>query len=263
MSEKTGIFEEISRNFAAGKPFVMATIIQTAGSSPRRTGAKMLVYPGGSIFGTIGGGNFEKLVIDDCLGLFSGNNQTDLKKYSFSRDGKEATGMCCGGEAKVFMEKFGKPRRLVIFGGGHVGRDIVKVSRDLDFSVTIVDDRKEILESYDSGIETIHTDEQYNDNFPALDGNCYVVIVTRSHDTDRIVLEQVLKSDCAYVGMIGSQKKISKVFQSLRDNGVSEEKISKVRAPVGLDIGGEGPYEIAISIAAELIAAVKGKLAQF
>jgi len=261
MSEKTSIFEEISRNLTAGKPFVLATIIQTAGSSPRQTGAKMLVYPDGSIFGTIGGGNFENLVIRDGVDLFGNNENTLLKKYSFSREGSESTGMCCGGEAKVYMEKFGRPRRLVIFGGGHVGRDVVKVCRDLDFSITVVDDRHEILEDYDSGTKAIKTDDKYQENFPALDENCYVVIVTRSHDSDRIVLEQVLKSNCAYVGMIGSQKKISKVFQSLRENGISEEKISKVLAPVGLDIGGEGPYEIAISIAAELIAAVKGKLA--
>jgi len=263
MSEKTGIFEEINRNLAAGKPFVLATIIQTAGSSPRQTGAKMLVYPDGSIFGTIGGGNFENLVIKDGVNLFGNKESTLLKKYSFSREGSDSTGMCCGGEAKVYMEKFGASKRLVIFGGGHVGRDIVKVCRNLDFSITVVDDRPEILDGYDSGIDTIQTDNRYSENFPALDGNCYVVIVTRSHDFDRIVLEQVLQSDCAYVGMIGSRKKISKVFQSLRDNGISEEKLSKVLAPVGLDIGGEGPYEIAISIAAELIAAVKGKLAQF
>jgi xanthine dehydrogenase accessory factor len=261
MSEKGNIFNEINRNITEGKPFIIATIIQTAGSSPRRTGAKMLIYPDGSIFGTIGGGNFENLVIKDGEKLFGENESTLLKKYSFSRQGSDSTGMCCGGEAKVFMEKFGKPRKLVVFGGGHVGKDIVRVSRELDFSVTVVDDRKEILEGYDSGIETFQTDEKYRDNFPALDENCYVVIVTRSHDSDRIVLGQVLKSNCAYVGMIGSQKKISKVFQSMRENGISEEKLSTVRAPVGLDIGGEGPYEIAISIAAELIAAAKGKLA--
>jgi xanthine dehydrogenase accessory factor len=263
MSEQENIFKEINRNMVGGKPFVVAIIVQTAGSSPRRTGAKMLVYRDGSIYGTIGGGNFENLVIKDCVNLFGKNENSLLKKYSFSRQGSDSTGMCCGGEAKVFMEKFGKPRKLVIFGGGHVGKDIVKVSRNLDFSITVVDDRREILESYDSGIETVQTDEQYRDNFPALDDNCYVVIVTRSHDSDRIVLERVLKSSYAYVGMIGSQKKISKVFQSMRENGISEENLSAVRAPVGLDIGGEGPYEIAISIAAELIAAVKGKLAQF
>jgi xanthine dehydrogenase accessory factor len=263
MSEKENIFNEINRNLSQGKPFVAATIIQTAGSSPRRTGARMLVYPDGSIFGTIGGGNFEKLVIDDCLRLFHEKKETDLKKYSFSREGDDATGMCCGGEAKVFMEKFGEPKRLVIFGGGHVGRDIVKVCRGLDFSITVIDDRREILDSYDPGIERIHTDKEYRDNIPALDQNCYVVIVTRSHDCDRIILEKVMKYECAYVGMIGSQKKVSRVFHAMREKGISEEKLSAVRAPVGLDIGGEGPYEIAVSIAAELIAAARGTLGNF
>ena len=216
MSETGNIFKEIVRNISEGSAFVLATIIQTAGSSPRQAGAKMLVYPDGSIFGTIGGGNFEKLVIEDCLGLFNGNDTDLLKKYSFSREGEDATGMCCGGEAKVFMEKHGRSGKLIIFGGGHIGRDLVSICRNLDFSITVVDDRKDILDNYDSGVRTILTDESYGDNFPALDNNCYVVIVTRSHDCDRIILEKVLRHDCSYVGMIGSQRKVSSVFQSIR-----------------------------------------------
>lgn len=263
MSEKERIFEEINRNITGGKPFVAATIIQTAGSSPRQTGAKMLVYPDGSIFGTIGGGKFEMLVIDDCLQLFNGSSQNGLKKYTFSAEGDDATGMQCGGEAKVFMEKFGSPKKLFVFGGGHVGRDLVKVCRSMDFSITVVDDRQEILDPYDSGIEKVLSDSGYKKNFPALDENCYVVIVTRSHECDRSILEQVLQFECAYVGMIGSKRKVSNVFQSMREKGIGEDKLSSVRAPIGLDIGGEGPYEIAISIAAELIAASKGKLTNF
>ncbi|UCE67586.1 MAG: XdhC family protein, partial [Candidatus Zixiibacteriota bacterium] len=158
MTETSDIFKEINCKIAAGKPFVLATIVQTAGSSPRRPGARMLVYPDGSIYGTIGGGKFEKLVIDDGVGLLNGNQETRLKIYKFTGEGSDSTGMSCGGEAKVFMEKYGKPKRLVIFGGGHVGRDLVKVAKDLDFSITVVDDRKDILESYDPGIKTVLTD---------------------------------------------------------------------------------------------------------
>ena len=171
--------------------------------------------------------------------------------------------MSCGGEAKVFMEKFGIPNRLVIFGGGHIGRYLVGVAKELDFSITVVDDRNDILNDYGDNVTTVLTDEKYIRDFPALDKNCYVVIVTRSHSTDRSVLEKALHYNCAYVGMIGSQKKVAGIFESLKKAGISEKKLSNVHAPVGLDIGAEGPYEIAISIAAELIAAWKGKISKF
>ncbi len=263
MTETADIFNQINRNIVEGKPFALATIVQTAGSAPRQVGARMLVYPDGSIYGTIGGGKFEKLVIDDCVSLLRGEQETELKKYKFTGEGSDSTGMSCGGEAEVFMEKFGKPKRLVIFGGGHVGRDLVKVARSLDFSITVVDDREDILKGYDTGITTVLTDDEYLADFPALDENCYVVIVTRSHNSDRNVLEKVLSYECAYVGMIGSQKKVARVFESLKKAGISEKKLSVVHAPVGLDIGAEGPYEIAVSIAAELIAAWKGKISKF
>lgn len=249
------IYKEISKNLLEGKTFVLATIVQTAGSSPRQTGAKMIVYPDRSIFGTIGGGNFEKLVMDDCIKLFTENKSNILKKYTFAQQGPGATGMCCGGEAKVYMELHGLPKRLIIFGGGHVGKDIVKLALNLDFKITVIDDRREILDSYSHDVETVLTDENYAENFPELDHDSYVVIVTRSHQVDRLVIEKVLSYDCSYVGMIGSQNKVSKMFSSLKEAGINDDRISDVCAPIGLDIGAEGPFEIAVSIIAELIAA--------
>jgi len=254
------IYKEIRKNLLEGKTFVLATIVQTAGSSPRQTGAKMIIYPDRSIFGTIGGGNFEKLVMDDCIKLFTENKNNILKKYTFAQQGPAATGMCCGGEAKVYMELHGSPKRLIIFGGGHVGKDIVKLAINLDFKITVVDDRREILDCYGNDVKTVLTDESYLENFPDLGHDCYVVIVTRSHQVDRVVIEKVLGYDCAYIGMIGSQNKISKMFSALKEAGINDNRVSDVCAPIGLNIGAEGPYEIAIAIVAELIAAKRKKL---
>ncbi len=256
------IFGEIEKNLSEGRTFVLATIVQTAGSSPRQAGAKMIVYPDGKIFGTIGGGNFEKLVIEDSLKLFPEKKQTELKKYTFAQQGPTATGMCCGGEARVYMELHDKPKKLVIFGGGHVGKDIAKLAGDLDFKITVIDDRQEILDGYGPEIETVLTDDSYLENFPSLDTHSYVVIVSRSHQCDRVIIEKALSYECAYIGMIGSQKKVSKMFESLKEAGVSGDLIAKVRAPIGLDIGAEGPFEIAVSIVAELIAVKRNKLSE-
>jgi xanthine dehydrogenase accessory factor len=248
------IYKEMIKHLEEGRPFVLATIVRTAGSSPRRAGAGMLVFADGSISGTIGGGTFEKSVIDDCLSLFEGGGNHLMNKYSFCRDGHDATGMCCGGEAEVFMELHGKPERLIVFGGGHVGRDLVRVAGGLNFRISVVDDRQDILNQYVPPIETILTDPDYSHNFPSLDGSCYVAIITRSHNCDKSVLKKAINSDCAYIGMIGSRSKVAMVFAALKKEGIDGSLLDKVHAPVGLDIGAEGPYEIAVSIAAELIA---------
>jgi xanthine dehydrogenase accessory factor len=254
--------KEIVEKREAGHTFVLATMVRTEGSAPRNVGAKMLVFPDGSISGTIGGGNFEKMVIDDCLGLFEVRDQADrkgtptlLKTYRFSRSGPDATGMCCGGEADVFMELFAPPERLIIFGGGHIARDLVTIAAGLDFRITIIDDRQEILNQYANPVETILTDPEYEENLPPVDEDCYVVIVTRSHVIDRRVLAKMIRENVAYLGMIGSKAKVSDTVAFLKAYGIEESLLSKVHTPIGLDIGAEGPYEIALSIAAELVAA--------
>ncbi|MCX5800151.1 MAG: XdhC/CoxI family protein [Candidatus Eisenbacteria bacterium] len=253
------IFEEAAEKRGEGHTFVLATMVRGEGSSPRDVGAKMLVFPDGSISGTIGGGNFEKMVVDDCLSLFGGSvsptgPRTLLKTYRFSRSGPDATGMCCGGEADVFMELLAPPERLLIFGGGHIARALVGIAASLDFRITIVDDRPEILDQYRKPVETILTDPEYEESFPRLDENCFVVIVTRSHVVDRRVLAKVIRENVAYLGMIGSKTKIAETVAFLKAYGIEESFSGKVHTPIGLDIGAEGPHEIAVSIAAELIA---------
>lgn len=252
------IYEQIYNRQIAGQPFVLATIVRTEGASPRKAGAKMLVHPDGKISGSIGGGNFENLVIEDCLGLLQSNTYYLLKKYSFVKGGAGATGMSCGGEAEVFMEVYGSPKKLIIFGGGHIGRDLAKLASGSEFQITVIDDRSDILNTYDQSVTTIQTDSKYVDNLPALDKNCYVVIVTRSHIIDQSILARVINEICAYIGMIGSKAKVANVLKNLQQSGVDKKLLDQVHAPIGLDIKGEGPYEIAISIMAEIIAVKNG-----
>jgi xanthine dehydrogenase accessory factor len=252
------IFEELHNKRKAGQAYVLATIVRTAGASPRGAGTKMLVYPDGNIAGTIGGGKFEKLVIDDCLQLLQSGQKHLLKTYGFSESGTDATGMACGGEAEVFMEAAARPKKLIIFGGGHVCRELVRLADGSDFLITVVDDRAEILNGYGNPITTIQTDADYQENLPALDRDCFVAIVTRSHKIDHEVLKRVIKHDCAYIGMIGSRSKIGKLYASLEKSGIERALLERVHAPIGLSIKGEGPYEIAVSILAELIAVKNG-----
>ena len=248
------IYEEMLARRKSGRVFVLATIVRTAGPSPRAAGAKMLVFPDGSISGTIGGGTFEKMVIDDCLQLLETGARHQMKRYAFSQMGKDATGMSCGGEGEVVMEVSARPKKLYIFGGGHICKDLVKLAAGSDFTVCVIDDRPDILSGFSAPVATLTTDTDYRENFPSLDRDSFVVIVTRSHKYDEPVLVQAIREDCAYIGMIGSRAKVRKMFASLEKSGVDPSRLDQVHAPIGLNIKGEGPYEIAVSILAELIA---------
>lgn len=252
------IFKEILNRQKAGQPFVLATIVKTSGPSPRDAGAKMLVYPDGSISETIGGGTFEKLVIEDCRELLRGNTKHLLKKYNFTDIGEDATGMACGGKAEVFMEVCNRAKRLIIFGGGHIGRELTRLAATSDFSLTVVDNRPDILQNFDESVNTILTDPEYRDNSPTFDSDCYVVIVTHSHNFDQPILARVLKENCAYIGMIGSKAKIAKIYASLEKAGFDRIQLEQVYSPIGLNIKSEGPHEIAVSILAEIIAVKNG-----
>lgn len=253
MNDSINIYNEISKKISAEEPFVLATIVRTKGSSPREAGAKMLVYPDGTIHGTIGGGTFEKMVIEDSLKLFKTGEKSELKTYKFSQGEAGSTGMACGGEAQVFLERNSEPDKLFIFGGGHVGTNLAKTVESLNFRVTVIDDKQEVLSRFHPPAETILTDADYDKNFPEIDNRSYIVIVTRNHSSDMAILQKVIKHNCAYIGMIGSKNKVRKMFSALEENGIDRKSLENVHAPIGLSIGAEGPKEIAISIAAELI----------
>lgn len=253
------IYREIVENINSGKVFVLASIVNSSGSTPRKTGAKMIVYPNGTISGTLGGGYFEKAVIEDCLKLIESQTLNSLKKYSFSQFGENATGMCCGGNVEVFMEVHTKPNRLIIFGGGHIGKELVKLAAGSDFNITVVDDRKEIIESFKDIVDTKLAGIDYEANLPDLDENCFVVIVSRSHQTDRVIVQSIINDNYRYLGLIGSKAKTDKMFSHLKETGIDKKSLDKIHTPIGLDINAEGPYEIAVSILGEIIAIKNGK----
>jgi xanthine dehydrogenase accessory factor len=168
------------------------------------------------------------------------------------------------GKQSIFEPAFGPTPTLVIAGAGHVGAALAGVARQMDFAVTVVDDRPDLLagerfagcaclaaNSAGGGIEGELS------RIP-LDEQSYVVIVTRGHRNDAAALRAVVNSDARYIGLIGSKRKVLTIFEDLLSQGVTREKLARVRAPIGLDIGAVTPGEIAVSIAAELVAVRRG-----
>ncbi len=242
---------------AERQPLVAATVVRTSGSVPRRTGAKMLIYPDGRTRGSVGGGLFESLVVRDALGAL-GCGQSVTRGYSFNPEGAgpQAFGAVCGGRAEVFLEVLMPPDRLLIVGGGHCGRALARMASLLDFSITVVDDRAEYARPEDFPFPNVESVLQLPPDFaglPTPDERSYVVLISKGFVTDEAALRRVLDTPAAYIGMIGSKRKREVVYTNLRADGVPEEKLARVHAPIGLEIGAETPEEIAISILAQII----------
>jgi xanthine dehydrogenase accessory factor len=149
---------------------------------------------------------------------------------------------------------------LLIAGAGHVGQALAELAGQMDFRVTVVDDRADFANSARLGAARCIVGEIEGElaRFP-IDRHTYVVIVTRGHRHDGRALMAVVNSPACYVGLIGSKRKVHTIFEELHQQGISSELLAKVHAPIGLEIGAATPAEIAVSIAAELIAVRRGR----
>lgn len=159
-----------------------------------------------------------------------------------------------GLDAGILDEKwFEEKPLLVICGGGHISSVLVSMASFLDFRIRVIDDRPEFAsEERFPGADEVICDS-FNNLENHMEKDAYYVIVTRGHKDDRLCLEKILGTQCSYIGMIGSRKKVKKTYEMLTEEGFSEELLKTVHAPVGLDIGAETPAEIAVSILAEII----------
>ncbi len=247
------VFEELIRLRRAGVRTVLATVVAARGSTPRAPGARMLVLRDGSIVGTIGGGPREAEVIAAAGELFrKGGSRLIAVDFQDGLAGGE--GPICGGSLEVFMEAIDAPRRVVIAGAGHVGHALHRILAVLGWRTVVLDHRPEyansdrfpgaeiVVDSFDTALSQVEV--------TSGDG---IVILTPEHRWDEVVLRQALATEAAYVGMIGSRRKVPVVLEHLRRDGFDDATLARVRAPVGLAIGAETPEEIAVAIAAEII----------
>jgi xanthine dehydrogenase accessory factor len=236
----------------------LITIAATKGSVPRAAGSKMLVYADGKTSGTIGGGKFESLVISEAQKQMRAKGPL-LKTYPLHEKSSDSFGAICGGEVTVLFEPQILNEALFLIGGGHCALAIAKLAVECGLYVTVVDDRKELLSIFPSAATTIA------DVDPAKfiarrkwQSDEALAIVSRNYEIDREALAAALKTTGAgYVGMIGSTRKVKRVFDQLKKRNVAKEKLASVYAPLGLDIGADAPAEIAVSVLAEILAVLR------
>ncbi|MBU2498300.1 MAG: XdhC family protein [Proteobacteria bacterium] len=166
-----------------------------------------------------------------------------------------------GNPLEFYLEPIMSDPVLYVFGGGHVSLQIVPLAGLVGFKVVVIDDRPEFADprKFPAATNVLQYPFEGVLDRLAVDDSSYLVIVTRGHLHDKTVLTQCLKTDAKYIGMIGSRRKVAILFKALLGEGFSQDKLDRVHAPIGLDIGAETPEEIAVSIVAELISIRAGR----
>lgn len=256
-------YEYLASLEAKSEPFAVVTVIHASENSPGRTAFKMCVTQDGQIVGSVGGGALEYGAKNEALEMLRTGERTRVVKYFLKDKEDGGNGMACGGEAQLLIETVMPRPHLYIFGGGHIGSALTRYASDVGFDVTVLDNRAEFSspEAHPQAHDCVTLGAYEDVGQMSFVGQAYFVIVTHQHIGDGAVLKGLLKHgdlDARYIGLIGSSKKLGRVFSEMVGEGYSVDALKFVHAPIGVDHGGQSATEIAIAIAAELIAARNG-----
>lgn len=247
------IYQELANIAVKGERAVLATVVSSRGSVPRKAGTKMLIKGDGTLVGSIGGGNVEQAVQEKALAVMK-SGEPQMVHFDLSGTGEEPW-MICGGQMDVFLEPILPVETLYLFGAGHLSQSTAAVAKMVGLRVVVIDPRPEynnndrfpdagslVVEEYDNAFSELNVDE-----------DSYIVIYTTGHVSDEQCLQFAVGTTAKYVGMIGSKKKVKEIKERLRQKGVSQQQLDEIHAPIGLEINAQTPEEIAVSILAEII----------
>jgi xanthine dehydrogenase accessory factor len=234
MDAITHVTELIQR----GETFCLVTVVESADSKVP-VGRKVIVLQDGSIEGSLGSEQMDSGLQDLAQNAIRENERGIFE---------------IGRGVKVFMDVLSDESRLLVCGAGHIAVPLAQFARNVGFRVTVLDDREDFAQpSRFRGCEVIA--EEFNSalrDMP-LGATTYIVVITRGHEHDVDCLAEILKKKTAYVGLIGSRRRVRIVLERLAKDGFSQTRLGEVFTPIGLPIGAESPEEIALSIISELV----------
>ncbi len=244
----------------AGQGAILVTVVDNRSSLPVAPGSRSLVFesapPQGAFWPAL-----DRIIAVDARNALV-EKQSLLRSYTIRDDSVERVRLG-EGNFDLFFEVLTLPPRLIIVGAGHIALPLARIAKLLEFEVAVLDDRL----AYANRARFPDADQivvgPYRETLStmAVHTDTYIVLVTRGHVHDQACLEEVLESPAAYIGMIGSKRRIRTVIQHTVDSGYSEEKLRRVYAPIGLDLHAETPGEIAVAIMAEIVNVRRGGVA--
>ena len=243
----------------ARTPFCLVTVVASGSDSALHVGGKIAVFPDGTSEGRVGSDRLTRAILDVSLRFLGAEEPGQVR---FTVDGAELANRrrmrdreVAPDTVELLFEPCLPPPRLVIVGAGHIAVPLCALGAVLDYEVTVIDDRARFAtrERF-PGAHAILVDD-FSRAIESLEITpwTYLVLVTRGHEHDEATLQRVAGSSARYIGMIGSKRRVLVVFDRLKRAGVDETLLSKVYAPIGLDLGGRAPTEIALAIMAEIV----------
>jgi len=244
-------FYQLSKALRSQKRVVLVTIIKEYGDTKGLVGKKILCDFSGEVYYS---DLSPKLTHE--LTLFVHKLSVDKKITGTFQMAVDE------GEFEIYLEKYIPAPKAVIFGAGHVSQPTCHLLKMIGFHVTVIDDRSSFANSqrFPDADEIIVDIFENAINQINIDENTWVILVTRGHKYDFLCLERLMEKDMAYLGMMGSKSRAAITKRQLAEAGYSKENIARLKCPVGLDIGGQSPEELAVSIAAQIIAIKSGKI---
>lgn len=234
----------ITAALEAHRAAALTTVVATKGRPTVQVASKMVVTSEGERTGSLGDPALDERVLEDLREVMQ-TRKVQVKTYELP----------AGQTADVFFELFMPPPQLVVVGAGHIAVPLAAMGKMLDYEVIVIDDRATFANKsrFPTADKVIVGD--YEESITGLDltPSTFVVLVTRGHRHDVLSLRKVIQKPLAYIGMIGSRRRVFAVLKLLKDEGVSLEHLAKVKAPIGIDIGAMTPAEISICILAEIV----------
>ena len=263
MDDVKAVYEALRDAQNRGEAVALATVIGAQGSMPRHPGSKMLVRADGSIVGTIGGGSMEQRVIQEALASLA-DGQTRTPSYTLNNLEDGDPGIC-GGTAQFFIEPVMTSPTLLVIGGGHVGKAVAELGKWMSWRVILTDDREDYCNpGYVAGLDgyVVCKPGEVVERVP-INRQTYIAAVTRGLPVDIHLIPALLRTEAAYIGLIGSRRRWALTVKALRqEQGMTAEQLRRVRAPIGLELQAETPKEIALSILAEIVMLRRGGTGQ-
>lgn len=245
-------YEGITACEQQGEAYVLVTVVSIAGSTPREAGSKMVVTSAGSI-DTIGGGHLEFDAIKTAREMLAQQQSTQLRSYPLS----SSLGQCCGGAVKVLFDVCNlNAQHIAIFGAGHVAKALVPIIAQLPVRISWIDSRASVFpDTLPANVTTV-VEQEPETEVNQLPDNSWLVVLTHDHQLDYRIVERALHYPALpFVGLIGSQTKAKRFITKLQHRGFTDTALARLATPIGNPtIPGKQPIEVAVSIAAQLIA---------
>jgi len=250
------IYQEVVKMRQKGGSAILATLISVDDAFPKGENSKALIKTSGEKVGSLfNGKGLEQRILEESEALLTEKKPKVIVLNSEEGDTRRGEVVEPWKKMEVLLEPILSEPTVYIFGAGHISQQLSPLTKEVHFKVVVIDDREMFAnrERFPEADEVIVSEFEKCFDQLHIDESSYIVIVTRGHLYDGSVLEQAVKTNARYIGMIGSKKKIRTLYQTLMEKGIPKETLDRVHAPIGIDINSETPEEIAVSIVAELI----------